>query len=172
MTTVLTPHSWSHLASRCRSSVKQPKFRTGCASRSGPTAARCSRLPMSIPAASRCTTSKPGLADQIRRPRSLFCFRVSRGSSIPSSSRSPFSSSRFFLLARHRPVAIHTYSLQRGQTASFEAAATKLMIDRTGARLYHGQERANVTSAITCDAFAASIFAANWTSTATGFWLP
>jgi hypothetical protein len=58
---------------------KQPKLRTGCASWSGSTAARCSRLPMSIPAASRCTTSKPGLSDQMRRPRSFFCFRVSRG---------------------------------------------------------------------------------------------
>ncbi len=47
-----------------------------------------------------------------------------------------------------------TCSFQRGQTASFEAAATKPMIDRTGARLYHGQERANVDSAITRDAFA------------------
>ena len=155
--TVLTPHSWSHLACRCRSSVKQPKLHTGCASRSGPTAAKCSPLPISIPAASRCTTSKPGLTDQIRRPRSFFCFRVSREPLFDSA----FVSFAIFFLspsccwrgaARSR---FTTYSLQRGQDASFEAAATKLMIDRTGARLYHGQERANVTSAITCDAFAA-----------------
>ncbi|MFN7650711.1 MAG: hypothetical protein ACK5UT_24740, partial [Acidobacteriota bacterium] len=61
------------------------------------------------------------------------------------------------------------YSLQRGQTASFEAAATKLMIDRTGARLFDGQVRAIVNSAITCDAFATSIFPASWTGIASGF---
>ena len=43
------------------------------------------------------------------------------------------------------------YSLQRGQPASREAAATKVMIASTGARLRVGQERTNVSSAIACD---------------------
>src|ERR1700692_2490472 len=31
---------------------------------------------MSMPAASRCTTSRPGCSDQMRRPSSLLCLRV------------------------------------------------------------------------------------------------
>jgi len=42
------------------------------------------------------------------------------------------------------------HSLQRGQAASREAAATTLMIDRTGARLWYGQERANGITATAC----------------------
>ena len=88
--------------------------------------------------------------------RFFFCFRVSRGPLFDS----VFVSFAMFFLsssscwrgtARSR---FTTYSLQRGQTASFEAVATNLMIDRTGARLYYGQDRANGTSGITCGAFA------------------
>ncbi len=42
----------------------------------GPT--KCPPRPMSIPALSRCTTSKPGLADQIRRPISFLASALSR----------------------------------------------------------------------------------------------
>jgi hypothetical protein len=52
------------------------------------------------------------------------------------------------------------YSLQRGQAASVEAAATNLMIDQTGARLWYGQPRASGRSAIARNAFASSILAA------------
>jgi hypothetical protein len=157
MATVLTPHSWSHLAWRCRSSVKQPKRRAGCASRSGLTAApqnplhgRCRSpqrpgvRPLNRDWPTRYDGPYPFLLP--RQPRTLIRFRLRRVRHFL-----PFASSCWRGAARSR---FTTYSLGWGQTASFEAAATQLMIDRTGARPYHGQERANVDSAITCDAFA------------------
>src|ERR1019366_4353435 len=44
------------------------------------------------------------------------------------------------------------HSLQRGQATPCEAAATTLMIDRTGARLWYGKERAIGMPAIACRA--------------------
>ena len=147
----MTPHSWSHLACRCRSSGNSQSSE------------RAAHPGLALPPfdALDCrwrSPPRPGvlLPNRDYRTRSFFCFRVSGGTLFDS----VFVSFAIFFLSlltywrgttRSR---FTTYSLQRGQTACFEAAATKLMIDRTGARLYHGQERANVDSAITRDAIA------------------
>src|SRR5712691_8592846 len=48
---VVTPHAFSHRAIACKSSVNVSNTCTGCSSRSGGTATKISRAPISIPAA-------------------------------------------------------------------------------------------------------------------------
>jgi hypothetical protein len=110
---------------------------------------------MSMPAAPRCTTSRPGWSDQIRRPSSFLCLRVNR---LPF--RAPVVV-LFVIPATHPRHEFSqawpgrdslTNSLQRGRPTPFEAAAANHTIARTRAILVYGQERTSDTSAIACHA--------------------
>src|ERR1700704_2774363 len=98
---------------------------------------------MSMPAASRCSTSRPGLSDQIRRANSFRFLPVSRVA-LPGwlalllfmLSSPPFP----IYLARRGPVAMQFTLSPTGSCRLFEAAATNLTIARTRAILVYGQK--------------------------------